>query len=83
MDFDTGRGGYGSILQKEMEVRQQLMSTMADEMSYGAMGGYMGADDGGEMEGGPQRQDEDMDAGGGGGGGDNPTRFRGDSDDER
>lgn len=23
MDFDSGRGGYGSILQKEMEVRRR------------------------------------------------------------
>lgn len=71
MDYDAGRGGYGSILQKEMEVRQQMMNSMAEEMSYGGMGGYVAhAQDGGQ--------------GGGQGGGDAPMRFdRGDSDDER
>lgn len=115
MDYDAGRGGYGSILQKEMEVRrrprpgqalaascatrrsksggpvrptasvqqlgsvacglrplqvrQQMMDTMAEEMSYGAMGGYVA---------------QGQDGGQGGEGGDAPMRFdRGDSDDER
>lgn len=48
MDFDSGRGGYGSILHKEMEVRQQMMKTMAEEMSYGAMGGYATHGEGGD-----------------------------------
>lgn len=53
------------------QVRQQMMNSMAEEMSYGAMGGYVAhAEDGGH--------------GGGDGGGDAPMRFdRGDSDDER
>jgi hypothetical protein len=68
MDYDAGRGGYGYILQKEMEGRQAMMNSMAEEMSYGAMGGYMGGE-----------HDHDMDDGGG----QQPSRFRGDSDDER
>ncbi len=54
-----------------VQVRQQMMNSMAEEMSYGAMGGYVAhAEDGGH--------------GGGDGGGDAPMRFdRGDSDDER
>lgn len=68
MDYDSGRGGYGNILQKEMESRQAMMNTMADEMNYGAMGGFVGAE-----------HDHDMDEGAGR----QPSRFRGDSDDER
>ena len=77
MDFDSGRGGYGSILQKEMDVRQQMMTSLADEMSYGGMGGYMmgGGGAGGEGQ-------QLMDADGGGGGEGQPTRFR-DEDDDR
>ncbi|KAI7840260.1 hypothetical protein COHA_006042 [Chlorella ohadii] len=47
MDFDSGRGGYGSILQKEMEARQAMMASLSEEMSYGAMGGYHSGQAGG------------------------------------
>lgn len=43
MDYDAGRGGYGSILQKEMEARQAMMASLSEEMNYGAMGGYHGS----------------------------------------
>ena len=45
------------------------MNSMAEEMSYGGMGGYVGGGGG----------HHDMDADGG----EQPTRFREDSDDER
>jgi hypothetical protein len=59
-----------------MDVRQQMMTSLADEMSYGGMGGYMmgGGGAGGEGQ-------QLMVADGGGGEG-QPTRFR-DEDDDR
>lgn len=39
MDYDPGRGGYGSILQKEMQ-GQKLMAQMNEEMTGGDIGGY-------------------------------------------
>jgi hypothetical protein len=53
---------FACSLMCSVQARQHMMNTMADEMNYGAMGGYVG----GGLDGGEQ-----------------PTRFRGDSDDER
>ena len=48
MDFDPGRGGYGTILKQELSSRQQMMLQMQEEMTGGEMGGYRAVgDDGG------------------------------------
>ena len=75
MDYDPGRGGYGTILRDELSSRQQLMAMMGDEMDLGDMGGY-------------KRRRLSGGAGGGGGNGDeeqeNPRRREDrDSDDDR
>lgn len=40
MDYDPGRGGYGTILSQELSAREQMMAALTDEMSGGAQGGY-------------------------------------------
>ena len=40
MDYDPGRGGYGSILKNELTSRQQMMAALTDEMNAGDVGGY-------------------------------------------
>lgn len=40
MDYDSGRGGYGSVLRTELSARQSLMAMMGNEMDMGSAGGY-------------------------------------------
>jgi len=42
MDYDQGRGGYGTILKNEISSRQQMMASIGDEMHAGDVGGYRG-----------------------------------------
>jgi len=42
MDYDPGRGGYGSLMTQELEARQQMMTQLTEEMTGGGMGGYSG-----------------------------------------
>ncbi len=67
MDYDAGRGGYGTILQQEVAARQSMMALYAGEMTLGDLGGFKG----GQQAAAGQQQE----AG-------NP-RFRDESDDER
>lgn len=40
MDYDPGRGGYGTILKQEIGTRQQMIQMMQEEMTGGDVGGY-------------------------------------------
>lgn len=42
MDYDAGRGGYGTILQQEMAARQSMMNMYAEQMNLGDLGGFKG-----------------------------------------
>ena len=67
MDYDAGRGGYGTILQQELAARQSMMAMYAGEMNLGDLGGFKG----GQAAAAGQQQEAE-----------NP-RFRDESDDER
>lgn len=74
MDYDAGRGGYGTVLRNELQARQQLLQMMGGGIGDGGEGDDgMGLDDPswGDGEGEPR---EEPDGGEGAGNGAAPAR---------